>query len=311
MQDRRKYRPGGFTLIELLVVVSIIAILVAVFSVGARKIRVISFGLQQKSAFHAMTVGLELFSSDFDGYPDSHLRQAGGYSVTGAQHLAEALLGRDQRGFEPRTGWFPLADIMFNATAPADLYRDTDASLARRKSPYCEIKYGQIAEVRQLWESRAPSSIYAPELTVSTWQRSPVITDVFRQNNAFMGERVGMPILYFKADSTKRFRVDATRQTVDNPDADEYRQWAYNFEDNLPVLQLPWLRELNQPGLSVHYQDPDGLGRNQAQMFYEQITQTADSDRGFFRPYNEASFLLISAGWDGIFGTKDDIVNFD
>jgi hypothetical protein len=32
---------------------------------------------------------------------------------------------------------------------------------------------------------------------------------------------------------------------------------------------------------------------------------------GISRPYNPKSFILISAGFDGIYGTKDDITNFD
>ena len=29
------------------------------------------------------------------------------------------------------------------------------------------------------------------------------------------------------------------------------------------------------------------------------------------RPHNPNTFLLMSAGWDGVFGTKDDVTNFD
>lgn len=304
MQDRRKQMAGGFTLIELLTVVAIIAMLVAIFAVGTQKIRIISFGLQQKSVFHAMTVGLELFSGDFDGYPDSRTRNVGGRPVTGAQHLAEALLGRDERGFERLTRWEPSQD---NATG--DLYSNDPASLARRRAPYCEIKYGQVLTIHDLWGPQ--DGIYDSGATPAGFQRSPVITDVFAQNDAFAGGRVGMPILYFKADASKpRFRVDAARQTVDNPDLTQYGDWVYNFDDNLPILNLPWLRD---PGAvwDGHFSDPDNAGRNPAQMFYEQITQQANPDQGFYRPYNGATFILISAGWDGKFGTKDDIVNFD
>lgn len=310
MQDRPKQMQRGFTLIELLVVVAIIAMLIAILSVGSKKVKVISKGLQQKSVFHAMKVGLELYSGDFESYPDSRLRQSSGVSVTGAQHLAEAMLGRDQRGFEPRTGWFPMGDSIFNTTVPADLYRDTDSSLARRKGPYCEIKYGKVAEVLSLWASQAPSTIYAPALTVPQWERSPLITDVFTQNNTVSGN-AGMPILYFKADPTKRFRVNISRQTVSNPASTEYRDWTYNFDDNLPVLQLAWLRDPDQAGAAVHYRDPDDAGKTQAQVFYERITQQAEPDRNFFKPFNSSTFILISAGWDGVYGTKDDIVNYD
>jgi len=311
MQDTRRQTQGGFTLIELLVVISIVALLIAILSVGSKKVKVISKNLQQKSAFHAMEVGLELFSGDFDGYPSSKARVAGGYYVTGAQHLAEAMLGRDGRGFEPQTGWFPLGDVMFSPNAPADLYRSVDASLLRRKGPYCELKYGEARTIRQLWGgNNGPSGIYDTPAAATNAQISPIMTDVFSRNDTPSGN-LGMPILYFKADSTKRFRVDAARQTVTNPGSADYQDWVYNFDDNLPIIQLPWLRDTAVAGAAVHYRDPDDAAKTQAQVFYEQITQQEDSTRHYYKPYNGSTFLLISAGWDGIYGTKDDIVNFD
>lgn len=311
MQDRRKQTRGGFTLIELLVVVAIISMLIAILSVGTRKVKVISKGLQQKSVFHAMTVGLELFSSDFDGYPNSQVRDALGKQVAGAQHLTEALLGRDNRGFEPRTGWYPMGDAMVNPNAPADLYTAADASLARRKGPYCEIKYGQVLMPIEVWAAMGSSDIYQGNTDpTKPFLRSPMVLDVFNRNDSLAG-RIGMPVLYFKADSTKRFRVNAGRQTVLNPASAEYKDWVYNFDDNLPVLQLPWLRDPAQAGPDVHFKDPDDASKNHAQVFYEKITQQANPDQNFYKPYNASTFILISAGWDGIFGTPDDIVNYD
>jgi hypothetical protein len=77
------------------------------------------------------------------------------------------------------------------------------------------------------------------------------------------------------------------------------------------VLQLAWLRDPDQAGAAVHYRDPDDAGKTQAQVFYERITQQAEPDRNFFKPFNSSTFILISAGWDGVYGTKDDIVNYD
>lgn len=313
MKNRQRQPRSGFTLIELLVVMAIVAMLVAIFSVGAKKVKVISKGLQQKSMFHAIEVGLELFSGDFDGYPNSDIREAGGYRVTGAQHLAEAMLGRDQRGFDPLTGWFPHADDLpqFNPNAPADLYTETAASLARRKGPYCDLKYGEILTIYDLWNGeRGPLGIYETPPAAVNAKISPIITDVFNRNDRPSGGRVGMPILYFKADSTKSFRVDADRKTVLNPNYAAYSQWIYNFYDNLPVVQLPWLRDTTVTGADKHYRDPDDATKNQAQVFYEQITKQTDG-KDFYKPQNAGSFLLISAGWDGIYGTKDDIINFD
>lgn len=308
----------AFTLIELLVVVGIISMLIAIFTVGSKKVKVASKGIQQKSVFHALRVGLEMFASDFDGYPASRLRQnKSGQLITGAQHLAEALLGRDERGFEPATKWTPPDDEIYNPAKPADkLYDNTSDSLARRKRPYVELKYGYAVTIYDLWDGMTGgSSVYTSGANAQGAARSPIITDVFNRVQIRLPDgqivRAGTPILYFKADGSKPFRIDAARQTVFNPNAAQYSQWVYNFDDNLPILQLPWLADKNIAGASKHYQDPDGGNKNAAQVFYEQITQTADPTRNFYKPYNNDTFLLISAGWDGIFGTRDDIVNFD
>jgi len=315
---KKQYPSSGFTLIELLTVVAIISMLIMIFSVGTRKVTIIGKGLQQKSVFHAMKVGLELFSGDFQDYPDSAVRHdgSGNQQVTGAQHLVEALLGRDEQGFEPRTGWYPPDDTHYRPDAPiTSLYSSMPESLARRKGPYFELKYGSINTLFELWDGvKGGSPVYDSGSAPSEMRyRSPVITDVFNRNDTPIG-RVGMPILYFKADPSKVFRIDpTTRQPVTIPTPADYRQWTYNFDDNRAILELPWLRDTTvTPGLNRHYQDPDDPGKTHAQVFYEQITQPgSDPSRGFFRPHNQSTFILISAGWDGVFGTKDDIVNFD
>jgi len=43
-------------------------------------------------------------------------------------------------------------------------------------------------------------------------------------------------------------------------------------------------------------------------LFYETITNPGVS---YEKPFNSTTFILISAGNDGIFGTKDDVTNFD
>lgn len=139
-----------------------------------------------------------------------------------------------------------------------------------------------------------------------------MITDSFdrqeiRLNNTYV--KVGMPILYFKADVTKRFRVDETKKPVNNPQRTEYSQWIYNFDDNLPIITLPVMMDPTLP--DNDYKDVSAPAKSQAQVFYESITQTEDANRNYYKPFNSDKFILISAGWDGVYGTKDDITNFD
>jgi prepilin-type N-terminal cleavage/methylation domain-containing protein len=299
MQNRQKNR-RAFTLIELLVVVAIIAMLMAILNVSVRKIKIVSKNLRQKAAFHAGEISLELYSNDFGGFPDSSQISDGTTVVTGAQRLAEAFFGRDDQGFHPKSRWHPGLE----PSAPNNLY--SDDTLTDRKQPYFERKRVGFYTLDKLWGATAGV------------ESTPVFTDVFAQNRVpGVDEKVGMPILYFKADPTKNFRINDLNQEVNPATQSAYRQWVYNFDDNLPILQLPWLRDptVETDGMNFldgkrgHYKDPDDPAKAHAQYFYEQLTQRADGN--FFMPHNKSTFLLISAGYDGIYGTKDDLTNFD
>jgi hypothetical protein len=288
-------------------------------SVGMRKTTMIAKNIRQKVEFKAMEVGLELFAKEYNDYPESKTLPdaTAANAVCGAQHLAEALVGRDNRGFEPISGWYPPNDQMYQANLTAatlaSLYNASDnASLMRRKAPFVEFKYSGAYTIAELWQSgTAPSTIYTSAGPAVNRFRSPVITDTFNRNTittAAGSAKVGMPVLYFKADPSKRFRVDITKNPVTNPPRAEYSQWIYNFDDNLPIVELPNLLDTTLP---EDYTDPADASKTQAQVFYEKITQSEDSARNYYKPFNMDKFLLISAGWDGIYGTKDDITNFD
>ena len=55
------------------------------------------------------------------------------------------------------------------------------------------------------------------------------------------------------------------------------------------------------------YEDSTGTV-NGRDIFYDTITNSKITTQ--VRPYNQTSYILISAGFDGIFGTPDDIFNF-
>jgi prepilin-type N-terminal cleavage/methylation domain-containing protein len=330
-----KTTPKAFTLIELLVVISIIAALIAIMAIGITAAMKQAKNLRQKVALKAMEVGLELFSKDFDGYPESTTLPVNGIAdgktdlVCGAQHLAEALLGRDERGFEPQTGWYPPKDEDYNTalTSPStlldSLYNAAEqTSLNRRKGPYVELKNSGVYTINELWGTElASSKIYTSSgATAINRERSPVITDSFNTNQITLNNatvKVGLPILYFKADSTKRFRIsgDTPPVAVTDPAPTEYSKWIYNFDDNLPIVQLPVLSDT--AATDMDFIDPASADpatvtpAKKAQRFYEQITQTADATRKYYKPFNVNKFILISAGRDGIYGTKDDITNFE
>jgi len=91
MKIRHLHGKKAFSLIELLVVVAIISLLTGLLTPGISALNRAAKKLKQKSVFHGYETGLELFHSDFDDYPDSHVLPTNGTNnlVCGAQHLAD------------------------------------------------------------------------------------------------------------------------------------------------------------------------------------------------------------------------------
>lgn len=309
MINRRINRePGGFTLMELLVVIAIISMLVMIMASGLGKVMRSAKALKQKSVLHSIEVGLEFFHDENDGYPQSKVETNNGADplVCGAQHLAEALLGRDQRGFDPVSKWYaPQQD------AAVKEYETDPKSLNRRKKVYVELKDSAVVLLEQLYDGYS-GRVYSSDGTGKIL--APVITDIFRQKQITLtsGQKifVGNPILYYKAnEGTKDFEWDASGV--------KDSRLIYNYDDNAALIQLGPVKDpantkhLYDPTEAYTYTDPQGTVKNGfgRERFYNTITDPAVQN--FRKPYNPQSFLLISAGYDGIFGNKDDVTNFN
>ena len=183
----------------------------------------------------------------------------------------------------------------------------------RRKQPYVDFRdvgafsLGDGIPVGQEWYP-ATGILYAGTEDFP----SPVISDIFykktitienfetKQNQTF---RVGTPVLYYKADTSKRmFRPTKDDPTTPVDDTKDPSNWIYNYLDNAAMFfNLP---VHNKPDKIHAYADPTtGFDK-----FNEDITNQKVGQ--YAKPYNERSFLLISAGRDGIYGTNDDVTNF-
>ena len=114
--------------------------------------------------------------------------------------------------------------------------------------------------------------------------------------------KIGMPVLYYKADISG-FAHDFANPL--NP------QNTYDYKDNIDLitLGLPWdatKTELHPLDENSTVGDP--LGGDT--LFYK-ITQNPNIKILSGRPYRPDSYILISAGYDGQYGTRDDIFNFN
>lgn len=289
-----KIKKPGFTIIELLTVMSIIVILISLLVPSLNTVRRYSRVVRQTGQFHDIGTGLEMFSIDFDGYPDSSengLTSGASNAYCGAMKLCEAMMGQDGLGFHPdsvfrRDGMDSLSAVdLYPAVASVENRR-------QRKNTYVDPDKHKMYAVENLYGS-GETSPYDP--------CSSVISDVFmRIKGSVSGEKIGMPVLYYKADVTK----------IDHDETVALGKNIYDYRDNdgLTKLQVVGITELHPLNSASTFVDGSGNTRTGVWVFYNNTLNKKISTT--LKPCNENTFILISAGWDGLYGTKDDVYNF-
>ena len=104
-----------------------------------------------------------------------------------------------------------------------------------------------------------------------------------------------MPILYYKY---VRGNSSCNENIPTDPDN------IYNYLDNYELVKL---RVPNNPGIVHPFEMEDITGALAGAKFYKDIL---DKTSNIPLPHNKDSYILISAGNDGLYGTKDDVHNF-
>jgi type II secretory pathway pseudopilin PulG len=288
-------------MIELLIVLGILVLLVGLLVPALSAVRTIAKETKQKAQFATIELALAGFKNDHGDYPPSDWvspPNAGG-NYCGAQKLAEALLGWDLLGFHPKTAW--RADGL-DAAGGSGTYdpaksRDLNAdgvldTLNERKGPYLESATTTAYRMRDLFgiDSPAPDSL--------------VICDAFSAKKVRLSSgktaKAGAPILYYRANSSSK--------TIDYSTS-AFNGLIYNVNDNRLLVQMgrlaDWDRVLSNPSAGVTRHPFENVDH-----FYGYITNPQATTATFNWPYRPDSYILISAGADGLYGTSDDIRNF-
>jgi len=265
--------------VELLTVMSIIVILIGLLVPALNAVRIYAKEVKQSAQFHSLEAAIELFSTAFDGYPESGGLDPTGESYCGAMKLCEAMMGQDLLGFHPNSVFRRDGR---DATGTRLLYDPTD--LSSRKRPYLTPESADAVEIREIWSTTTPF--------LAT---SRVLCDVYTRKLA-SGTKLGMPILYYKAD-TRGSLHDASLAGAMTPRDNQNN--IYNFYDNQELLDLGIPGA--PPGSDFLLKNPLRFYKN---TLSDKITTTS-------RPFNADKYILISAGYDAEYGTADDICNFD
>ncbi len=293
-----KCEKTGFTIVELLTAVGIIAMLVALLIPALAMVRRIAKETQQKAQFTTIDLALTAFKGDYGDYPPSG-PERDEYSpgfYTGAQKLAEAMMGQDLMGFHE--------DSSFRSDLRTDLpgesnYELYPEDLDPRRSDGRENLDARRGPYLQLATASAFRLGGKDGLFDDTWvlkKETYVLCDVFGVKKITLdnGEtaKAGTPILYYRADTSSK--------TMESGRQDDQ---IYKVRDNMPLIALGRLPEPDPD------QDPHKLADERVfYIDYKIIDPKVTIDTGW--PHRPYSYILISAGADGEYGTSDDIFNF-
>ncbi len=300
----------------------VIAILISLLVPALTLVRDYSKEIQQRAQFHGIDVGLEMYKTEFGNYPPSkdnadpptgtnaHPDDPTPYS--GANKLAEAMVGLDMLGFHPKSDFrsdgvnirddgtasgaiedFPVYHPLFDDfNANGALIETGGENVQARKGPFLDLENANAYELQDVYtDTRGYRTATG---SVGIIDQSLVLCDEYI-NKRQSGKKTGMPILYYRAR-----RAYTQQDTFDGIDND-----IYYYPDNQNILDLGVPEDQAGPphplyaggGAIVDYDNFEYMIIN------TQVTKVK-------RPYRADSYILVSAGKDGLYGTPDDMFNF-
>lgn len=282
-----KHKKSAFTLVELLAVLAIITILVALLIPALTMVRNMAREAQQKAQLTTIELALTAFKNDYGGYPPSNWHPKDSLDYAGTQKLTEALVGWDLLGFHPDSEF--TADGRTKDDSKEIYDPDDEKNLKERRGPYLELATANVFKLGDLFGNTTP-------LEKETF----VICDVFGVKRITLADgknvKAGTPILYYRANTSSK-----------SMDSTYFSERIYDARDNRFLVELVIKEKDLTPAQRERTLAND---TNQFEFFYNYITDPKVTTTKIKWPYRPDSYILITAGVDGLYGTSDDIRNF-
>ena len=305
----------GFTIVELLTVMGVIAVLIGLMVPALALVKDYSKRIQQKAQFHGIDMGLQMYKTEMGSFPEStenlleKPEDTSGSSYCGANKLAEAMVGLDLIGFHPSSSFrgdglsvvaldTPLPSTgevtVYNAEGDTLDWQTAVQNMDARKGPFVDLEKVNAFRMNEVY---APSNLGSfgatTEIGNGNMMYPLVLCDVYAQKRSGTGaKKTGTPILYYRARTNNKFQ-DFTNGIADD---------IYNFQDNYELVDLGF------PDGTDDFTVMDTSVQTEFENFEDMIVN--ENVQTIRRPYRADSYILISAGKDGDFGTADDVFNF-
>ena len=339
MQAYGPVRRRGFTLIELLTVVAIIALLIGLLVPAVSKVRDAAKKAAVQNLLSVVGKGCEMFHTELDRYPRSsggNPFEASTYPgpprswLSGAQWLVLELAGADLKGYimQDKDHFYDdNGDGVIDAVDWVNAYTPSnDPNAARnnyhRFGPYADLSGKNVVTPQTYKDSTglalpdAPNPLNAGVAGDSTFNNDKL---------PFVLEAFNYPVLYYAANAQAKQPFSewngGTRTTIGRYDQHDNMEFTGSKADGVPGFNLGgdvlpggdpnkfhWLYDL---GWTVTAPNTRPADKSFADKFYDRdMYEQRGTGFGKVWPYKPDSFILISPGKDGIYGTSDDITNF-
>lgn len=315
MRNSKPQPVRAFTLIELLAVVAIIALLMGILIPSLQAVRNQAKRTKAATLISSLEKACEAFNADNGRYPRSAgnnpFEGSDNVQLSGAQWLGLQLVGANHMGYvKPIRSNDSNADGIIDQDDWDDWYSGEPSREYARLGPYVPANADVVTWIEK-YKNDHPNPPGSLEDGSSAWSNGKV---------PFFIDPYGYPVLYYRANASAKYPVTTGSGTdiapgvysqADNVqftggEGDAQAFYGYDFAGLGKSHLMSELGFTRDAGLSTITPETFTSAIHNRNIF--EATKRGDSGRIW--PYNDKTFLIISPGRDGLFGTGDDIANF-